>query len=133
MSTEFDPANTNRQWMFYVVTIGILSWAGLWGVIQLPITQPTRVIFFFLLFVAVTSTVMPPIAYLNARFGRCRKKRTYQTRYIRQSVWLGLFVVIAGWLQMRRLLTATLALILMAVFVLTETFLLSREGASNQA
>jgi hypothetical protein len=132
MSKEFDPANTSRQWVFYVVTIGVLSWAGLWGVIQLPITQPTRVIFFFLLFAAVTSTAMPPIAYLNARFGRCRNQRTYQVRYVRQSVWLGSFVVIAGWLQMRRLLTATLALILMAVFVLTETFLLTREGASNQ-
>jgi hypothetical protein len=133
MSEEFDPANTSRQWVFYVVTIGVLSWAGLWGVIQLPITQPTRVIFFFLLFSAVTSTAMPPIAYLNARFGRCRNQRSYQMQYIRQSVWLGLFVVIAGWLQMRRLLTATLALILMAVFMLTETFLLTREGASNRA
>jgi hypothetical protein len=133
MSKEFDPSNTSRQWVFYVVAIGLLSWAGLWGVIQLPITEPTRVIFFFLLFVAVTSTAMPPISYLNARFGRCRNQRTYQVRYVRQSVWLGSFVAIAGWLQMRRLLTATLALILMAVFVLTETFLLTREGASNRA
>ena len=131
MSKEYDPANASKQWMFYAVTASVLSWAGLWGMIQLPVTQPTRVVFFFLLFAAVTSTTMPPIAYLNARFGRCRDQRTYQIRYIRQSVWLGLFVVIAGWLQMRRLLTTTLALIVMAVFVLTETFLLTREGASS--
>jgi hypothetical protein len=131
MAKQFDPTSQSRRWMLYVVFVALLAWVGLWGLIQLPITNPTKVIFFILLFAAITSTAMPPIAYLNARFGKYRAKQTYQARFVRQSVWLGLVVVIAGWLQMRRQLGATLALILIAVFVLTETFLITRESPSS--
>jgi hypothetical protein len=75
---------------------------------------------------------MPPIAYLNTRFGKCPAQRTYQARFVRQSIWLGLFCVVSGWLQAKRILTATLALILVAVFFLTETFLITRESPSSK-
>jgi hypothetical protein len=117
-----------RRWVSAAVLVAFLSWTGLWGVIQLPITDLAKILFFVLLFVAIASTVMPPIAYLNARFGQCDNQRTHRARFVRQSIWLGAFIVIAAWLQMRRMLTVTLALILMAVFALTETFLITREG-----
>jgi len=114
--------------MPYAVLVALLAWAGLWGVLQLPITDASTVIFFVLLFVAITSTAMPPVAYLNARFGQVDSQRVYRVRFIRQSIWMGTFVVIAGWLQTRRILTVTLALILLAVLALTETFLITREA-----
>ena len=125
--SQFDPVQSSKRWMLYVALIAVLSWLGLCGLIQLPITGPTRVLLFVLLFCAIASTSMPPIAYLNARFGRCRHPRTFQARFVRQSIWLGLLTVVLGWLQMRRLLTTALAMILAAVFVLTETFLLTRD------
>jgi hypothetical protein len=117
----------DKRWMWTVILIAVLSWLGIWGVVQLPITGPTRAIVFVLLFCGVACTSMPPISYLNARFGRCRNRRTFQSRFVRQSIWLGLLVVVLAWLQMRRMLTTTLAMILTAVFGLIETFLLTRE------
>ena len=129
--SQFDPAESSKRWMLPVAFVALLAWLGLWGVIQLPVTGPTRTLFFALLFCAITSTAMLPFAYLNARFGRCRHWRTFLARFVRQSIWLGLLIVVLGWLQMRRILTTVLAMILIAVFVLTETFLLTREHPSS--
>jgi hypothetical protein len=125
--SQFDPAKSDKRWMYGVVFLSILSWLALWGLVQLPVTTPTRALFFIVLFGGITSTAMLPVTYLNARFGNCPDRRTFQARFVRQSIWLGLLVVVLAWLQMRRILTTTLALILTAVFVLTETFLLTRE------
>lgn len=119
--------------MWYVILIAVLSWLGLWGLIQLPVTDTTRALLFILILTGTTSTTMPPIAYLNARFGHCRDRRTFQARFIRQSIWLGLLIVVLAWLQMRRILTTTLAMILTAVFGLIETFLLTREQPTRSA
>ena len=128
MAKKPDLAGQSRRWMMIVVLVALLAWMSLWGVVQLPITNPSQVVFFALLFIATASTVMPPVAYLNARFAQDSNPRTHRSRFVRQSIWLGIFVVIAGWLQTRRILTVTLALILVAVLALTETFLITREG-----
>jgi len=133
MPPSFDPATSDKRWMWYAILIAVLSWLGLWGLIQLPITGTTRVLWFALLLTGITSTVMPPISYLNARFGRCRDRRTFQARFVRQSIWLGLLIVVLAWLQMHRILTTTLAMILTAVFGLIETFLLTRDQPTSSA
>jgi hypothetical protein len=129
--SQFDPAQSSMRWMLLVAFVALLSWLGLWGVVQLPVTGATRTLFFVLLFCAITSSAMPPIAYLNARFGRCGDRRIFAARFVRQSIWLGLLIVVLGWLQMRRILTTVLAMILIAVFGLTETFLLTRDRPSG--
>lgn len=123
-----DQAGQSRRWSMIAVLVALLAWVSLWGVVQLPITDASLVVFFVLLFIAIASTVMPPVAYLNARFGQSNSQRVHRARFVRQSIWIGAFVVIVGWLQTRRILSVTLALILMAVFGLTETFLITREG-----
>jgi hypothetical protein len=127
MTKKSNSVDRDRQWVTYAVLVATLTWAGLWGVTRFPVTDAAQVVFFALLFVAIASTVMPAVAYLNARFGKVNSQRTYRARFVRQSIWLGIFVVIVGWLQTRRMLTVTLALILMAVLALTETFLITRE------
>lgn len=127
MTQKPDPAGQSRRWITIAVLVALLAWTSLWGVVQLPITHASQVVFFAMLFVAITSTVMPPVAYLNARFAQASNPRTQRVRFVRQSIWLGVFVVVAGWLQARRVLTLTLALILIAVLALTETFLITRE------
>jgi hypothetical protein len=133
---KFDPIVERRGWVLYAILIAIIAWVGLWSVVmQLPVNSTSKVLFFVLLFVSITCTVMPPAAYLNARFGRPRNRRTYRMRFARQSVWCGLFVVLAAWLRMepRRLLSTTLIVILMAVFILIETFLVMRESSLRGA
>jgi hypothetical protein len=124
--SKFDP-KSDKRWIWTAILIAVLSWLAIWGVIQLPVTGPTRALLFVLLFCGITCTVMPPISYLNARFGRCLNQRTFRSRFVRQSIWLGLLATVLAWLQMRRILTTTLAMILTAVFGLIETFWLTRE------
>jgi len=127
--TKFDPAADNKRWTLYVVLAMIASWIGLWGVVsQLDDNGSTRTIFYVLMFVAITSTTMPALAYLNARFGKIRQKGVYRMRFIRQSVWVGICVVLIAWLQSRRVLSLLLGFILIAVFMLVETFLITRES-----
>jgi hypothetical protein len=129
---KFVPIAEGKRWMPYMV-LGILaSWLGLWGVLRLPINATTKVLFFIALYCAVTTTVMPAAAYLNARFGRCAERRVYQARFIRQSIWVGLYTGIIAWLQMQRVLNLMLALILIAAFALIETFLITREGPAEE-
>ena len=103
------------------------AWVGLWGLLQLSVNAVTKSLFFVLLFLAIASTTLPPLAYLNARFGKFRTSQAYRVRFLRQSIWFGLLVTGLAWLQMQRALSTTLAVILMAVFVLIETFLITRE------
>jgi hypothetical protein len=124
---RFDPSQSSKRWLVYVISAAILSWLLLWGLVHLPVTDSTLVLFFILLFVATVCTTMPPFAYLNARFGQCRTERAFQARFVRQSTWLGTLVVVLAWFQTRRILTGMLAMILTAVFALIETFLLTRE------
>jgi hypothetical protein len=127
MTKKPDFARQDRQWGLCAVLVALIAWAGLWAVTRLPVTDAAQIVFFTLLFVATASTMMPPVAYLNARFGQNSSQRIHRARFVRQSIWVGTFVVIAGWLQSRRMLTTTLALILLAVLALTETFLITRE------
>ena len=117
-----------KRWTLYAVLVALLSWLALWGLVHLPVIPVTRGLLFVLLFTGIASTVLPAAAYLNARFGRCKEVRIQRVRFIRQSIWAGLLVAVAAWLQMRRALSLTLAVILIAVFVLTETFLITREA-----
>jgi predicted neutral ceramidase superfamily lipid hydrolase len=130
--TKFDPSKTSKRWMLYMALAALVSWAGWWSVVQLPINDLTKTLFFVLLFAAIGSSLMPAIAYLNARFGRFRNERTYYARFVRQSILASAFAIAIAWLQMRHVLSSTLALILLAVFVLTETFLITREAPPEE-
>lgn len=117
----------HRSWVLSAVLTAFASWVGLWGLIQLSVNAVTKTLFFALLFLAIAGTMLPPLAYLNARFGKFRSGQAHRARFLRQSVWFGLFVTAVAWLQMQRALSTTLAVILLAVFVLIETFLITRE------
>lgn len=131
--TKIDPNQANKRWISIAVLVAVFSWAGWWSVIQMPINALTKGLFFVLLFIAVASTLMPALAYLNARFGRFQSPRVYQVRFVRQSVLSGAFVISSSWLQMQRVLSSSLFLILFAVFVLVETFLITREAPPRES
>ncbi len=130
---KYNPSQASKRWMLYVILVALIAWAGWGAMIYLPVNDLTKPMFFTLLFVSISATLMPAIAYLNTRFGRIRDQRVYQARFVRQSILSGAFTVVIAWLQMQRVLSVTLGLILLAVFVLTETFLITRETPAQKS
>lgn len=89
-----------------------------------PLAFP-RWLFFILIYIAVTGTVLPFIWFLNRRFSR-RHPATGGI-ILRQSMWFGLFAVTAAWLQLTRALSGAIAFFLALSMIVIETFLRMRE------
>jgi hypothetical protein len=101
--------------------MAVTGWVGLWLLITttLPTAFP-RWLFFVFLYLAVSGTVLPFVRYLNARFTRSSPASGV---VLRQSIWVGLFVVACAWLQIPRVLNPVIALILALSLVVIEWFL----------
>lgn len=113
---------------FAAVLMILIGWGGLYFLINNIIPDAgARWLFFVLLYVAITGTMLPFIGFLNRRFSR---------RYIpdwvilRQSMWCGLYATTCAWLQIPRVLTPLIALLLAAIFVVIEVFIRIREYQS---
>ncbi len=110
------------------VVFMVVGWAGLY---QLVTTTTPRVgqrwIFFLLLQIAVTGTVLPFVRYLNVRFTPVTADLPPGGVLVRQAIWFGLFAVMASWLQILRILNLPIAFFLGLVFVVIEVFIRSRE------
>jgi hypothetical protein len=115
-----------------VLVAGVLMMVGGWaGIYQLVTTTLPRVgqrwLFFLLLQLAVTGTVLPFVRYLNVRFTPVDVDLPPGGVLVRQSIWIGLFAMLCAWLQMPRVLNLPIAFFLGLVFVVIEVFLRSRE------
>ncbi len=110
------------------------GWLGLYQLVThtLPRVGP-RWAFFMLLFMAVTGTVLPFVRYLNVRFTPIHVELPPGGVLVRQSIWVGLFVVTCAWLQIPRVLTLPIAFFLALAFIVIEIFLRSREIAHEYA
>src|SRR5690606_8301047 len=104
------------------------GWLGLYYLVttSLPRVGP-RWIFFVLLHIAVTGTVLPFVRYLNVRFTPVERELPPGGVIVRQSVWIGLFVITCAWLQIPRVLSWPIAFFLALIFIVIEIFLRSRE------
>jgi hypothetical protein len=107
------------------------GWAGLYLLVT---NNPPRLgaelwIFFVLLHVAVTGTVLPVVRYFNALFARVEIPPGGVI--VRQSVWIALFVVVCAWLQILRVLSLPVAFFLALVFIVLEVFLRVRENSDE--
>lgn len=112
------------------VAVALAAWGGLgYLVFTTPPELPYRIAFLALLLVASVASGVPITLYLNKRFATLRQRRD-QVRALRQSVWIGSFVVLCAWLQMGHGLTWAAALVFLGVFVLLELLCASREQGS---
>ena len=107
----------------------LVGWGGLY---RLTTTTLPRIggelwLFFILLLVAITGTAVPIVRYLNVRFTPMDVEVPPGGVIVRQSIWIGLFVVTCAWLQIPRALSLPLALFIILVLVVVEVFLRSRE------
>ena len=114
--------------------MGVLAWLGLAALI---VTQPPRIggqlwLFFVLLCVAVTCTVLPFVRYLNVRLTPLSRDLPPSGVILRQSVWFGLFVIICAWLQILRVLSVPMGTLLALAFIGVEIFLRVREVSNER-
>jgi hypothetical protein len=111
-----------------------LGYGGLaWLVTQaLPRIGGELWLFFVLLLLAVSGTALPIVRYLNVRFTPLEREVPPAGVIVRQSIWVGLFVVTCAWLQIPRLLNAALALLIALLLLGAELFIRSRELAAER-
>jgi len=82
----------------------------------------TKMLFFPLLFLAVTSIAVPCLAWLRYRL----RQEDEPGVVLRQGIWAGLYASLCAGLQLVRMLDVLVAGVLAAIFVLLEIFLLRR-------
>ncbi len=104
----------------------ILGWSGLYFVGRY--TTPnggTRWLLFFTGVLAVVGTILPLVAFLNHRFP---STPVVSPRIVvRQALWVGVYAAVLGWLQIGRVLTPALALLMAVGLLLIEWLLRLRE------
>ena len=108
------------------VILMLIGWGGLFAVTTL--TDPsggTRWLFFFTSVLALTGTILPLVAFLNRRFPS--NPPPSHLVILRQALWFGLYFATQAWLQVGRVLTPALALLLAVGLAIIEWLLRLRE------
>jgi hypothetical protein len=115
-----------RKFLPAAIILAIIGWGGVLYVLlnTLPTVGP-RWLFFFLSVLAVTGTSLPIVAFLNRRFPSVPSPTTAVV--LRQALWVGIYFPTLAWLQIGRVLTPALALLLLLGFILIEWLLRLRE------
>lgn len=127
-----NPTPNHRGILIAAFLLALTGWLGLYQLVTttLPLAFP-RWLFFILLFMAVTGTVLPFARYLNIRFTPAYQSIPTGGIILRQSIWIGLFVVMCAWLQIPRVLNLPIAFFLGLSFVVIEVYLRLRERADE--
>lgn len=104
------------------IILTLAGWLGLFIVLRYTVpTLGPRWLFFFLGVLALTGPAIPIVYFLNKRFPS--DPPVEDMVILRQALWVGVFGSTVAWLQLGRVLTTGLALILAGVFVLIEFLL----------
>jgi len=113
--------------------MAVAGWGGLWLLVTTTLlTAFPRWLFFVFLYLAVTGTVLPFVRFLNARFSRDDALPSGGV-VLRQSIWVGLFVVACAWLQIPRVLNPVIAFFLALSLIVIEVFLHVREQEQSES
>jgi hypothetical protein len=125
MEKRLPAANSISAYLLAALLLAVIGWGGLFAV--LLYTHPsggTRWLFFFTLVLAVTGTLLPVIAFLNLRFSTIPPAPVI---IIRQSLWFGVYAATLAWLQIGRVLSPMIALLLALGLIIIEWLLRLRE------
>jgi hypothetical protein len=108
------------------IILASTGWLGLFYLIQstLPTLGP-RWLFFFLSVIAVTGLFLPIVAFLNLRF----PTKPVATRgvIVREASMVGILFTCLAWLQLGRVLTMGLGVLVTGCLVLIEILIRIRE------
>lgn len=110
------------------VLLAAITWTALaWLIFNDLPTVPNRWLFYMLLQVALSGTALPFVRYLHQRFDRPDSPLIGYGVLVRQSIEVGIFGMICAWLQIPRLLSIPVVLIVAAALVVIEFLLRLRE------
>lgn len=100
----------------------VVGWGGLVLVVfeTLPTLLP-RWLFFFLLMVSLSGLALPVTYFLNRRFPT--QPPVDSSVILREAMWFGVYGTLLAWLQMGRVLTPGLLVVLAVGLVLVEFLL----------
>lgn len=134
--TVRETSNTPPDHVGLLAASMLMMVGGWYGLFYLVTTSLPRIggelwVFFSLLQIAITGTALPIVRYLNVRFTPLNKDVPASGVIVRQSVWIGLFIVTCAWMQIPRALSLPLVVFLAIVFIVIEIFLRTREIASE--
>lgn len=121
-----------RWWVLFALIVAGLSLAALyyirnnlWPNPETLLAQP-QLLFLTFLFLSLAALTIPFSAFFNHRFARPDWPERDKTRLIRQGTWVGLAGILLAYLQLIRALNWTIAAVLIGVFILIETFFVTR-------
>ena len=108
------------------ILLALIGWAGLvyLFIFTLPTLWP-RWMFFFLGVMAVTGVSLPVAAFFNRRFPT--QPPATQNTILREAALVGIYFASLAWLQLGRVLTMPLILLLAFGLVLIEFLIRLRE------
>lgn len=108
------------------ILLSFIGWGGLIYLIleTLPTLGP-RWLFFFFSVLGVTGIFLPVAAFLNLRFPS--QPAAGHNVVIREASWAGIYFATLAWLQLGRVLTWSVGLLLAAGLILVEFLLRIRE------
>jgi hypothetical protein len=108
------------------ITLALIGWGGLYAVVYftLPTVGP-RWLFFFLGTLALSGSTLPAVAFLNRRFPSTPPADA--GIILRQALWVGVYGSTLAWLQIGRVLTGPLALMLAVGLIIIEWLFRMRE------
>ncbi|HEY70757.1 MAG TPA: hypothetical protein G4O08_09255 [Anaerolineae bacterium] len=113
------------------ILLAVGGWLGLWLVVNYTLpTIGSRWMFFLLLTLAVSGSVLPLVWLLHRRFGGPRPAPAGVL--LRQGLWAGLLASLCVWLQINRNLTLPLAFVLGASLFALEWLLRLLERSSRR-
>ena len=93
------------------IILGSIGWTGLiWLFFNTFPTVGPRWFFFLFWFLAITGPALPLVAFLNRRFPPSFPAK--QKAILRQSMWIGFYGATLAWLQIGRIITPALALLI---------------------
>ena len=122
-----------RWWVFGSILAVILNFLCLrytinhiWPDPDTIFAKPQLLLFAFM-FLGLSAGAVPFSAFLNNRFAKPDWLERDKIRLIRQGAWVGFLGVLLAYLQLIKALNWTIAVVLAGVFVLIETFFLTRE------
>ena len=111
MSEKLQKSPPTSSFLPTAIVLMLMGWGGLYYIFAK--TTPsggTRWAMFFAAVLAITGTVLPAFAYLNRRFPTSPPATTFVI--LRQSLLVGIYFPTLAWLQIGRVLTPMIALLL---------------------
>jgi hypothetical protein len=122
-----------RWWVLISILLASFSFSVLYYVYTNLKPYPNvilagpQLLFFGFMFLGLGASTVPVTAYMNYRFAKPGWGERDKGRLLREGIWVGLFGVLLAYLQLVRSLNWTIGLVLACVFILIETFFLTRE------